>query len=50
MKIISKTRRTINKLNYIEQEILFERNKKFRVLRYEFYKGKYYLELEEVDE
>ena len=50
IKIISKTGRDIRKLNEGEQEILFERNKKFKIVRYEFYKGKHYLKMEELNE
>nr|DAV95418.1 MAG TPA: minor capsid protein [Caudoviricetes sp.] len=50
IKIISKTGRDIRKFNEGEQEILFERNKKFKIVRYEFYKGKHYLKMEELNE
>lgn len=50
IKIISKTGRDIRKFNEGEQEILFERNKKFKIIRYEFYKGKHYLKMEELNE
>ena len=50
IKIISKTGRDIRRFNEGEQEILFERNKKFKIVRYEFYKGKHYFKMEEINE
>lgn len=50
IKIISKTGRDIRRFNEVEQEILFERNKKFKIVKYEFYKGKHYFKMEELNE
>ena len=50
IKIISKTGRDIRRFNEGEQEILFERNKKFKIVKYEFYKGKHYFKMEELNE
>lgn len=50
IKIISKTGRDIRRFNKGEQEILFERNKKFKIVKYEFYKGKHYFKMEELNE
>ena len=48
LTIISKTARDITSLNAGEQEILFERNKRFKVIKYEFYKEKHCFKLEEL--
>lgn len=48
IKIISKTGRDIRRFNEGEQEILFERNKRFKVIKYEFYKEKHCFKLEEL--
>ncbi|PGH21941.1 phage head morphogenesis protein [Fusobacterium polymorphum] len=48
LTIISKTARDITSLNVGEQEILFERNKRFKVIKYEFYKEKHCFKLEEL--
>ena len=50
IKIVSKTGRDIRRFNKGEQEILFERNKKFKIVKYEFYKGKHYFKMEELNE
>lgn len=50
LKIISKTGRDIREFNEWEQEILFERNKKFKIIGYEFRNGRHYLKMEELDE
>lgn len=48
LTIISKTARDITSLNAGEQEILFKRNKRFKVIKYEFYKEKHCFKLEEL--
>ena len=48
LTIISKTARDITSLNAGEQEILVKRNKRFKVIKYEFYKEKHCFKLEEL--
>ena len=46
--IISRTARNITTLNEREQEVLFERNKKFKVLQRIEIKGKHFIQMEEL--
>lgn len=48
LTIISKTARNISTLNKGEQEILFERGKKFKVLQRIEIKGKHFIQMEEL--
>lgn len=46
--IISKTARNITTINKLEQEVLFERGKKFKVLQRIEIKGKHFIQMEEL--
>ena len=48
LTIISKTARNITTLNKLEQEILFERGKKFKVLQRIEINGKHFIQMEEL--
>lgn len=48
LTIISKTARNITTLNKVEQEVLFERGKKFKVLQRIEIKGKHFIQMEEL--
>lgn len=50
LNIISKSGRDISTMNKMEKEILFERNKKFKVIAHIENDGKYFITMEELDE